>query len=593
MNFLHPGALALFALGAILIFLAFLRALTRQQPVSSLALWSGLTQSPERQRPKLHRWAEPLLFVQLLALTALVFAVAEPMSHSRQSALRGLALIVDETASMRTTDDAGGTRFSRAISRARDILAAAPASQHALVQFSSRSQIAVPPTPDPTAVERALGRLEPSWRGDGASADLLDLLSAMGGLDRFDRVVLLTDHTPADLPPAVVVERFDGGENVGISAFAVRENPVGLGVSAFIELRNDTAEYLEPRVVLQDEYTSVTVTLPVGPESVEQYVSPLSASRGSRFIASMAASDDFAGDNARYFSLDRPAGLRVRWIGDDSLYLRAAIESSLQAEIVEATDAVDLTVVVGRTVRELPPGNILLLASDAPALFRFGDVARPVMDAAHADDPGHPLLAGVDAHGIYVETLPETSFLVPGTPVLTAGGLPLLTAIEDGGRVIYVFSTDLRGTNLPITVEFPVIVRNLLSSIARTPSPLVHEWLAVGDVLSVATADPSRSLRAPDGRAVSLDPVQSAVVADQPGFYELQASGTVRFLAVNVPAGESFRATAGPAASRPASASTVQEVLRRMWPGFAWLGLALLAVEAGLYVRFDATRRFG
>ena len=33
--------------------------------------------------------------------------------------------------------------------------------------------------------------------------------------------------------------------------------------------------------------------------------------------------------------------------------------------------------------------------------------------------------------------------------------------------------------------------------------------------------------------------------------------------------------------------------MRRLWPLFAWIALLLLAIEAGLYLRFDVSRRIG
>ncbi len=592
MSFAHPAAFALFALAAILIFLAFLRALTRPQPVSSVALWSGLTQSPERQRPKLHRWAEPILFAQLLALAAMVFAVTQPARRSQESALRGLAIVVDETASMRTTIEPGVTRFARAVERARELLAESPASRVTLLQFSSRSHVVVPPTDDVAAVERALARLEPSWRGDGNTSDLLNLLTATGGTESYDRLVLLSDRAWSDLPPGMTAERIGGGHNVGLIAFTVRENPSGPGVSAFLEVRNETATDVAPRVTIRDEASAVTVTLPVGAETSERFVSPFPASRGVRFTATLAIDDDFAADNVRFFSLDRPSTLRVRWIGEENAYLRAALDSSLQTELARASEPADLTVVVGRTLDQLPPGDLLLVASDVPSLYRFAGTTLLPGGDARAEDPAHPLLAGVDPAGIYVESLPETFFFAPVERILTANGLPFLSAIEDGGRTLYVFSTDLRATNLPITVEFPVLVRNVLASVTRIPGALVHTWRTVGELLEVAEAGGLRRVRDPDGREIALEPGQTAFLPERPGLYDVETDRGTQALAVNVPTEESSSALPDVAsAAAPAASVAPVDVLRRLWPLFAWIALLLLAVEAGLYVRFDATRR--
>jgi hypothetical protein len=193
-----------------------------------------------------------------------------------------------------------------------------------------------------------------------------------------------------------------------------------------------------------------------------------------------------------------------------------------------------------------------------------------------------------------VETLPETVFLVDAVSILRVGDIPLLSLIEDRGRLLFVFSTDLRGTNLPITVDFPILIRNLLSTVARVPGPLVHEWRAVGEPVDLASSGAVRSIRSPGGETITPESGRTLFIAEEPGFYEVQAARETRTIAVNVPPGESARSLLPVEPVRSAAASTSsQEVTRRLWPLFAWLALLLLAVEAGLYLRFDASRRIG
>jgi hypothetical protein len=198
----------------------------------------------------------------------------------------------------------------------------------------------------------------------------------------------------------------------------------------------------------------------------------------------------------------------------------------------------------------------------------------------------------VDPAGIYVESLPETVFFAPVDRVLTANGLPFLSTMEDGGRTLYIFSTDLRATNLPITVEFPVLVRNVLTSVTRVPGTLVHAWRTVGELVEVADAGGLRRVRDPGGREIALEPGQAAFLPERPGLYDVETDRGTHALAINVPAEETLSVPSD-AAGAPVPAAPVAPVvvLRRLWPLFAWVALLLLAIEAGLYVRFDATRR--
>lgn len=590
MTFLAPAGFYILFASAFLILLSFLRSRTRRKHVSALFLWTGLVETPQPRSIRFQQWLDPLLFLQLAVLAVLVFSFVQPMWKTKQTVFRGLALVIDASASMQTRTDSGKTRYELGTDRVREVLATSSSAQTTLIHYSSQSHVLVSPTSDEATVVRALNASEASWLSDGSMDNLADLFSAVGGLDAYDRILLFSDHVPPVLPPGVIVETCTGGRNAGISAFTVRENLTGSGVTAFMELSNDTDEYLEPEVTIRDDYHSITLSVPLEPMTTDQYVIPFPVSRGTRFTATLDTSDDFSADNVRYFALARPSSIRVRWVGPDNRFLRAGIESVLPVTYVGSDEPFDLTVLVNTTVDELPTGNVLLLHSQVTGQIHLG--GRQPGGFAQSAVSDHPLLEGIEPDDVYVEELPSTDFLIPNMPLLSVNGLPFVTDAGTEQKTVLVFSTDLTGTNLPITVDFPMLLRNMFAGMQRLPSPLVHDWRTVGHLIEAEEFGDFLSARDPSGKEISVSSEQLAIPTEEPGFYVMTTRQGIVPVAINVDPAESNRhQEAVSQVSDVGLQAETKETLRRLWPYFALALILLLIAESLVYVRTELSGR--
>ncbi|GAG25790.1 unnamed protein product, partial [marine sediment metagenome] len=219
--------------------------------------------------------------------------------------------------------------------------------------------------------------------------------------------------------------------------------------------------------------------------------------------------------------------------------MRAGIESVLPVTYVGLDEAYDLVVLVNTTLDELPNGNVLLLHSQVTGQIHLGE--RQPGGFAESAMSDHPLLRGIEADDIYVEELPSTEFLIPNTPLLSVNNLPLVTDIGTEQRTVLVFSTDLTATNLPITVDFPILLRNMLAGMQRLPSPLVHDWRMMGHLIEAREFGEFLSARDPSGRVIPLNSEQLAVPTEEPGFYVLTTRQGIVPVAINVDPAESHR----------------------------------------------------
>ena len=118
MNFINPLALLwLLLLAPIIIFFYLLKLKRREVLVSSVFLWSHLLKDIQANSPfqKLRR--NLLLFLQLLAVLLLVLGLSRPLLRVRALGGRSTILILDGSASMRSTD-VGRSRFEEARTQA-------------------------------------------------------------------------------------------------------------------------------------------------------------------------------------------------------------------------------------------------------------------------------------------------------------------------------------------------------------------------------------------------------------------------------------------------------------------------------------------
>lgn len=207
MNFVVALALAVGAF-VVVPFVAHLlrrsRAEEREFPPAHLV---PVAEPVARQRSRLEDRA--LLGVRALMVLALALLGATPLVRcSRLSIARqtggsvALALIIDDSLSMRATTPSGKSRFERAIRGAGDLLdAAREGDAVAIVLAGAPARLALSATTDLGAARRALSDLAVTDRSTDLEAAVQLARSSVKQLPHVDRkVVLFSDLAGAELP---------------------------------------------------------------------------------------------------------------------------------------------------------------------------------------------------------------------------------------------------------------------------------------------------------------------------------------------------------------------------------------------------------
>ena len=580
MSILNPGALYLLLGSLLILLLHFLRSRERRRDVSSLFLWVGLPGDPQSKAAQFRQHLDPLLLLQIGILVALSFALAQPLLRIPQRSVSGLAIVIDGSASMQTKMSDGTSRYQQAIHEAVASLHRHPADSTVLIQLSEHPQL-LAYADESSDLDAILRNSSPTWYGDGTTEGILTMLGSVGGVERFERIVVLSDRPMTGLPPRAEMVLFGEGDNVGITGFSVRQNVTVSGVSAFVEILNSTANYVNTQIRISDGENQTTLTLMLSPNAVDQYTIPFPNSRGSVFTTTLDHADAFEADNKRHFALDRPIDVRLFWIGERNRYLIAALHASVPVTEVDDITLADLIIVNQTQLPAIAEGVVLLIQSGMNDVVTLGEL-REAGDII-ASAPNHPLLRSVDVDNLRIRQISEALFDVPFETLIEADGFPVLAEVNDPPQRLLFLMADLMNTNLPVTVDFPILVRNLAHEIVRIPAELSFQSPEVGDFIPLQGRGVVQSLTNSQDQPVAYSNALPTFVPLDPGIYTLTTDRGAFALTVNIPASETvFKETSQ--MPSPQTETKESERLYPLWPILLALAVLLLLIEIYLHL---------
>ncbi len=262
MTFLSwPAALIAGAIAVpLLLLLYFLKLRRQERKISSTLLWKKAIHDLQVNAPFQKLRKNLLLFLQLLILAAVLFALAGPVANFMRQPQQNVVLLMDQSASMNAVEADGRSRFEHAKDAAyRFIDGLADDSRAMIVGFTDRAKVVCNFTSDKRKLKRQLEGIEAS---DGASeiGEALKLAVAYSSS--------LIDENTGGMPDATVQSTADlmlfsdgrisdtaeqyvtrarmrltpvgkAADNVGIVAVSAKRNYERAGIlSVFVEVEN-------------------------------------------------------------------------------------------------------------------------------------------------------------------------------------------------------------------------------------------------------------------------------------------------------------------------------------------------------------------
>ena len=621
MSFLAPAAFTALAIAIPILLLYMLRLRRREVLISSTFLWRQVVQDTEANTPWQRLRRNLLLFLQLLILLLLVLALTRPFITVPTISAGKVALLLDASASMRANDVDGETRFAAALEQAHQIVSNMnPQDFISLIRVADIAEPLTGYTADKNELRRALDSMTVS-SGPGDWDTALTLAAAgAAGAENFS-IVMISDggvgaatSLPANIPQPIYVPIGESADNVAITALATRAL-AGQAPQLFAQVTNYGDEAAEISLVIRlDDVLRLSRSGAIPPRS--QLPIPFDEPISEPF-ETLSATLTFDNDVRDFLSLDDRAWTvqnevntrRVYYVSQTgNLFLEQVLRSLPGVQTFRGNaenrrlpaDAFDLYVFDSWLPNALPEGDMLLINPlNSTPLFTIGGLLDAT-DEIEVSAEESPITVFVDLDEMSL--LQYRSVVAAwAQPLIQAPQAAVLLAGEVNAQQVAILPFDLRDSNLPLLIAFPVLMANLIDWFSPADIVPLPDGLSVGDVLVISPPLHAESVRitAPDGSAREL-PVEGEPLAytdtGQLGLYllEILQAGEVtqaQHFAVNLFAtGESDIAPVPEAELRLGGGLVAAEAgeqlgLQEFWKWLAAAALLLLAIEWIVYHR--------
>ncbi|CAA9564652.1 MAG: hypothetical protein AVDCRST_MAG73-4045 [uncultured Thermomicrobiales bacterium] len=622
MGLLTPLALGLAALAVPIVVLYLLKIKRRDRVVPSTLLWDRLARDVEANAPWQRFRPNWLLFLQLLALAALVAALARPFLSVEAALGASTVVVVDVSASMGAVEG-DGTRLDAAKGEIRDLIARMPdGGRMLLVAAGAQGRVAQPMTGDRDALRDSLDALN-AEAGQAAIADALALAAAAAARLPDGEIVLVSDgdipaSTIADLAAPTRVVAVGGADplNLGITTMAVRRGVAG--AQLFVRVANAGTAEREARITLWSEpeptpddpdaadvlVAAQDLTVPAHGDVALTFAELPPDASVLRADLAAGGRDDLTVDDTAWARTRSGDGARVLLVTAGNLFLERGLGllPDLAVSVAEpgaVASGYDIYVFDG--VAPTPGLAAPMLLLNPPVGNGVVEVSGAVETPAITGTAGaDPLLGGVDLSQTNLAAAAKLVTPSWATAAVVAGPDPLLlSGTRDGARVA-VLAFDLHQSDLPLQTAFPVLLANLTGFLLPETGGATPATVSPGAVVPLRPRAGADTVEVtPPGSDPLRIPAQTELLfADtaRPGSYlvrDLAAETPLRaggFTVNLLDAAESDlhpapdAAVAG-AAARAGTALRSGDARRFLWWPAIALGVAVLALEWWAFYR--------
>lgn len=509
----------------ILVGIYWLRTRHRRYPVSSLMLWLDPRESPQGGTRIDHLRTPLLFFLELLMLTLLVLAAAEPRLPLRES-VRPLIVVLDDSFSMQASGE--HSPRNQAVKALEDEWKRRPRPS---VRFLLAGQNTQTLGETAYSTAEALDRLR-EWNCRAPTSQLEETLSFAGELGgELPLLLVLTDReTPMELHKGRVQWWAFGQPRPNLAIVNAARTPHEGGERCLIEIANYSDNVEETTLVLETGEPAVEwrrSTLHLKPRETQRVV--LTLPEKSPLLRARIDDDELTVDNRVSLLPQSPQSVRTQVrIEDKSLrrLIDKALQATRRAELVEGQPEI-LFLDGTETPKDAGDAWIVRVVAERDAVPYIGPF---VLDRSHS------LTEGLYLQGVVWGAGKAQVF--PGAPVVLAGNVPLLTDEETrthGHELRLRLRPEL--STLPDAPSWPILMWNLIQWRAADKPGLHRVNFRLGEQVALTFAAPRESVVVvhPDGKRerMAVQDSRLSVRPEEVGVWSIEADDESTTFAVN------------------------------------------------------------
>jgi Ca-activated chloride channel family protein len=614
MKFLVPAGLGLLALAIPILLLYMLKLRRKQVQVSSTLLWTQILRDRQANAPWQKLKRNLLLILQLLILAALVLAFARPAIRTRTVASGSVIVLLDGSASMNATD-VSPTRFEAARRSVHSIIDGLNgASTLTLILVGQTPQALIASERDKSLLRDALSEAEPSQGPADWTSAFAVAAGAAHGSQQVTTVIVSDGGLPESGLPTLPGEvRYlpigQSDDNLAISALSLRAADQGPQLFAEVSNYSDARRTVLFSLYLGDELLSArqmdleagarqSFTLDDLPDTPGIYRAQLSDPQGNQPLDALSL------DDTAFAIYQATSERRVLLVSKGNLYLEQLLASlpgirpfrALPGEdgnIQIPKEPFDLYILDGITPDPLPAGNLLFINPSSNPLFSVG---APFEVTVPAQVSQHALTRYVDWSNIHILQARTVQHPDWADILVETDSWPLVFAGQADDRRVAALTFDLRESDLPLQVAYPILFSNLIDYLVPPAAFDATQSLSPGQSLSISLPPEVERvvIASPSDTVYNFKPASASLAFTETGelgFYAVnflsKDKNSYEYFAVNLfdEAESNLRPRQTIQVGRTAvSAATSEQVgQRELWPWLAALALLILLIEWQVY----------
>lgn len=465
----------------LIVLLYILKQKAQDYEVSSTFLWRETYKNTEATKPWEKLRNNLLMYLQLLIMFLIIFALASPYLIRGGNNYKNIVLVIDNSGSMNARYDGKDTGLSIAKKKAKEYIEHVKSGVNVtLITSNTEAQIVLAGAEDKSTVKNAIDNIQKTEM-QGNLEPSLALVKSLGEQWESYETVLFGDTVTAceQINGTIIdVSQPIGNTAIDYVSHSMQEDGT---VTILAKLSNHSSESVTTDINLyfNEEMTDIqTVTIPAG-ESVDVYfekkkipkdLDKEGIKKGISVKAEINEKDLLAEDNVSYDIIKDNTKQKVMLVTEQNVFLEKAVLASGRVEVyktnsvshLDEEDDYDLYIFDGTMPKTLPKtGNILFVNPQKTP-------------------PNHLFELGKEQEGCYVNT---TKHIVTehlenyrfGVSSYTKIKKPswaetFLKAKKDsigfigniGNRIVAVLAFDLHKSDIALQAEFPMLIAGIL-----------------------------------------------------------------------------------------------------------------------------------
>ena len=608
MNLISPQNFLFLPLIGIVVLLYVLRLKRKERVVSSTLLWHTALRDLQANAPWQKLRASLLMWLQISFLVIAILALVRPAIKVLAGGGQTIAIIMDSSASMAATDVAP-SRFGFAKSEATRLINALSSGDEALlISSGAQTRVLAPLTAAKNQLKSAVNNAQTSDTNCNLREAIV-LASSLLKSKKNARIYILSDGAVTPIKDLTLpnldlqfVKIGNRNNNIAITAANVRRGYGSTRAQIFATLANYSDTQKTVKLELSRNGSLVAVrpfTIPAnGIQS--QLFDDMNFTSGL-FSVSFDEKDDLLSDNIAYANLDAPRVIKVLLLSSGNLFLEKALNVDSNVQLTRASTpsaaSGDYDVVVCDGIAPIKPNANQLVfntITNLSPVTKSGFVQAPSV----ADwDRQHPVTRFSSWGDIRFARAQAVQVKGWGKAILEAERTPLIVVGERGGKRIVWCGFDVRETDLPLRVAFPIFITSSLRWLTAKRGASESDGLPTRAGETVALQPPANakeiSIARPDGSTLRL-PLQTNPLifsqTNQVGIYEASSGKNWKqqFGVSLLSKSESDlkpRDAIQVGAGKALQAETRGRANKELWGYLALFALLLLSIEWWVYHR--------